>query len=287
MKLHKTARTVGAAGVAMLAMAGSALADGYEGGSTKDAAPAEGRKFTYSITAGATSDYIFRGISQTGEDPAGQASLDLGYGIFYFGVWGSNVDWDVGPAEIDVYTGIKPVVGPVTFDLGVIGYLYPGDGPNDDILTGTANYLELKAGASITPFTNAALGGTIYWTPELSYDAGSVWTFEGTAGYTFKPIGIFTPTINGTLGYQVAESDKAADAFYTTANGDDNYVYWNLGLALAVDKFTLDFRYWDTNISDSPATATGKDFCDGIPGKNGSVLQCDASFVFSVKVALP
>ena len=33
----------------------------------------EGRKFTWSITLGGTSDYVFRGISFTNEDPASQA----------------------------------------------------------------------------------------------------------------------------------------------------------------------------------------------------------------------
>lgn len=62
-----------------MAITGTAAADGYEAAA---AAPAdEGRKFTYSFNIGATSDYVFRGISQTDNDPTIQGGIDLGYGI--------------------------------------------------------------------------------------------------------------------------------------------------------------------------------------------------------------
>ncbi len=73
---RNSGRKLAAAGAALVALTGSALADGY-GGSIKDAPVEEGRKFSWSITLGGTSDYIFRGISQTFEDPAaaGLASI--------------------------------------------------------------------------------------------------------------------------------------------------------------------------------------------------------------------
>ncbi|HKZ95497.1 MAG TPA: TorF family putative porin, partial [Hyphomicrobiaceae bacterium] len=121
----------GAAGIALMALAGSALADGY-GGSVKDAPADEGRKFTYAITVGAQSDYVFRGVSQTFEDPAIQGALDLTYWILYAGIWASHIDFGasqgLGPkvwGEYDLYAGVKRVWGPVTFDLGVIYYWYP------------------------------------------------------------------------------------------------------------------------------------------------------------------
>ena len=62
---RKVVNLCGVAGIALLALTGGALADGYE-----VAAPAavdEGRKFTYSFSITGTSDYVFRGISQTNE----------------------------------------------------------------------------------------------------------------------------------------------------------------------------------------------------------------------------
>ena len=60
-----------------------------------------------------TSDYIFRGISQTGGDPAIQGGLDYSHKSgFYLGTWASNVGWiedfqgyESGNMEIDLYGG--------------------------------------------------------------------------------------------------------------------------------------------------------------------------------------
>ncbi|MGE5267065.1 MAG: TorF family putative porin, partial [Deltaproteobacteria bacterium] len=97
--------------------------------------PASADEFGYSITIGGTSDYVFRGFSQTNRDPAAQGSFDVTYGLWYAGIWASNVSYpnfggpcidvatntnncapdqlgDIGPAEIDYYIGAKPVWGP-------------------------------------------------------------------------------------------------------------------------------------------------------------------------------
>lgn len=256
-KLHKTLRAAGAMG-AMFALAGSALADGYSG-SIKDAPVAPARTFSYSVNAAVTSDYVFRGFSQSSENPALSAGIDLSYGILYAGFWGSSVDFDGDPdssVEMDVYLGIKPVLGPVTFDFAVLGYLYPGT--NDDAAPsglGEIDYLELKAGASITPFTNASLAGAVYYTPDGTLSAGDVWTVEGTAGYMFSSIGRFTPSISGTVGY----SDTENNNYGGPADTDKDYVYWNAGAAVAFDKFTLDVRYWDTDVDSDNSLGTYAD----------------------------
>ncbi len=94
----------------------------------------EGRKFTYSFNIGATSDYVFRGISQTDNDPTIQGGIDLGYGILYAGVvgFGHRLRRGIGndaQVEMDWYGGIKPTWRGATFDFGVIYYTYPGSGP--------------------------------------------------------------------------------------------------------------------------------------------------------------
>ena len=143
----------GAAAIALLAMSSSALADGYYG-STKDvAAPSEGRKFSWSVTGTGTSDYVFRGLSLNNEDPAFQASIDVEYGIWYAGLWGSMVDGPgYEPVELNFYTGIKPVLGPVTFDFGVIYYFYPWADNSGD-----SDVVELKAAFDWSPVKNLTL----------------------------------------------------------------------------------------------------------------------------------
>ncbi len=271
---RKLATLCGAAAIALLAISGPAAADGYE-----SAAPApadEGRKFTYSFNLGATSDYVFRGISQNDNDPTIQGGIDLGYGILYAGVWASGINFDAilndADLEVDWYGGIKPTWGPATFDFGVIYYSYPAGGYTTNPPFGLdLDYVELKAGVSGTIHTNLALGAIVYWSPDYFAETGNVWTFEGTAGYTFHQIGVFTPSITGLIGYQTGD-----DAYYQTWNGFDNYWYWNAGLALAVEKLTFDFRYWGTN-----ASSAASDLATCING------YCDERFVFSAKVVLP
>lgn len=96
------------------------------------AAEEEKPKFTYSFNVGIATDYVFRGVSQSGKQPALQGGIDLSYAVLpwataYFGVWSSKVDFGpnfngerIAGGEVDIYGGIKPTWGPATFDLGVI-----------------------------------------------------------------------------------------------------------------------------------------------------------------------
>ena len=94
-KTSKLAALCGAAGLALFAICGTAAADGYE--VAAPAAADEGRKFTYSFNLGATSDYVFRGVSQNDNDPTIQGGIDFGYGILYAGVWASGLNFERHP----------------------------------------------------------------------------------------------------------------------------------------------------------------------------------------------
>ena len=127
---RKVVNLCGAAGIALVALTSGALADGYAG-SVKDAPADEGRKFTYSFTATGTSDYVFRGISQTDNDPTIQGAINIGYGIFYAGVWASGLDFDAASATTrrskSTTTPASSRLGVrLTFDFGIIYYAYPG-----------------------------------------------------------------------------------------------------------------------------------------------------------------
>lgn len=95
-----------------------------------------------------TTDYKFRGISQTDEDPAIQGGLDLEHESgFYIGTWASNVDFGgngFGTIELDVYAGFGSDIGDTDFsyDVGVLYYAYPGDDLEGDG-PGEGDYVEL------------------------------------------------------------------------------------------------------------------------------------------------
>jgi uncharacterized protein (TIGR02001 family) len=274
---RKLAAVCGAASVALFAVTGAAVADGEEGYSPPPPPPEAARKFTYSFNLAGTSDYIFRGYSQSERDPVMQGGADITYGMFYAGGWASGINFGSPPntgfgsdarTEIDWYGGITPTWGPATFDFGVIYYSYPGA---SDALA-ELDYVELKAGVSGNIHKDLTTGLTLYWSPEYTGATGSVFTLEGSAGYAFHKVWVFAPTISGVLGYQTGNNAGWKAAF---ANGDSNYLYWNAGLELGVEALTFDFRYWDTDVSNTGG------FC------TGAVFQCDSAFVFTAKVALP
>jgi uncharacterized protein (TIGR02001 family) len=78
-----------------------------------------------------TSDYIWRGMTQT-DGPAIQGGFDIGEDEgFYAGIWGSNVNFNNGNGqELDYYGGYKFSLGEVGIDLGYIVYDYPDSDPD-------------------------------------------------------------------------------------------------------------------------------------------------------------
>ena len=295
----------GLAGLILACCSGLALADGPgPAGSTKDAAPAadEGRKLTYSWNIGATSDYIFRGVSQNARGATPQGGVDVTYGIGYAGIWASGTDFGqnvgllpngklgggaVAGTEIDYYAGIKPVWGPLTFDLGAIYYSYPyanDQGPRFGRVR-EQNYIEGKFGVSGTPVTNLTTGVTLFVSPQYTGGQGVTEVIEGTAAYELPKFGQVVPTVGGTLGGVFGDARSKSDPF-TVANGKDSYLYWNAGITFGLDKLSIDFRYWDTNINDrAPGGPSG--FCTGngtANGTSGGVFQCDSRIVATAKV---
>lgn len=98
-------------------------------------APASSFNGTFAIT----SDYLFRGISQTNEEPAFQAGLTYKtpFGL-YLGAWTSNVDYGAGDPdqEVDGFVGYNTDLGiNWKFDVMINRYQYPG--------AGASNYAEL------------------------------------------------------------------------------------------------------------------------------------------------
>jgi uncharacterized protein (TIGR02001 family) len=262
-------------------LAGPASADGVPGrGVVKAPEPAPApRLCALSANVALASEYVFRGFSQTAEGPAIQGGFDATCSIFYAGLWASSLDFVGGvgtvdelgfpfdaSVEIDWYTGIKPKTGPITWDIGFIYYSYPNaftPGLNLD-------YYEFKLGASAEVWKDGTLGVTAFYSPDYQLESGRTWTIETAFAQAFPTIWGFTPTISALLGYQ---TNEGTDSYrFSYGNGDDQYFYWNAGVTLGfLEKWSLDLRYWDTDISDAG------DFC------SLDTFQCDARFVATLK----
>lgn len=255
------------AGLAAALMTSSAMAADM-GGAVEDPAPAKDISMTANVSLG--SEYVFRGFSQTAENPTIQGGFDLSISWFYIGVWASNLDFgsanvvtpniDVANIEIDWYAGINKSFNGVDMTAGVIYYTYPGaHDPAAEL-----DYVELTAGISGKVFNAVDAGLTVYYSPEYTGEIGDVWTIEGTFEVALWDMGEVSTSLSGTLGTSIGDSVGFQNAF---GNGDDSYLYWNVGLGLAYGIFTLDLRYWDTDVS------SNGNFC------NGSLFQCDERFV--------
>lgn len=184
-----------------------------------------------------TSDYMFRGLSQT-DGPAVQGGLDVAIDQFYVGTWGSNVNFN-NNVEMDLYAGFKPTVGPVALDLGVIGYLYPGADPSP-----TFNYAEFYAKGTITPAEGFSLGGAVYYSPEFTGETGDAWYSEANAAFAASDALSFS----GAIGYQYVEG---FDFDVTNIGSDTHYTTWNLGGTYTYSGLGFDLRYVGTDIDDS------------------------------------
>ena len=97
-----------------------------------------------SFNIGAVSDYRYRGISQSGLKPALQGGADYAFASgLYVGTWLSTIRWirDAGKmvspnvdsgnsrVEVDLYAGYKGeiVKDTLSYDVGVLAYVYPGN----------------------------------------------------------------------------------------------------------------------------------------------------------------
>lgn len=184
-------------------------------------APALPYDLSFSGSAAVTTDYRFRGITQTSNDPAVQAGFTLGHSSgVYFGLWGSNVDFGEGSPslELDPSLGFattldqfatKPVL-----DVGVVYYNYPSE---SDL-----NWLELYG--KIT-FKDLLMGGdgiltNINYTNDYAGVDLDSWNVNATYS---APLG--ASGFGGVVGLGYTTIDE--DEFF---NGDDNYVDWKAGV---------------------------------------------------------
>ena len=193
----------------------------------------------FSANIAMTSDYTFRGISQSDEGPAIQGGFDYSYNDetdafpgFYAGIWGSNVDFNDGDEasmEIDGYAGFQGTIDQTGTDwkLGGIYYWYPG--ADDDL-----NYDFWEVAGSLThDFGPFALSGAVNYSPEYFGETGDAWYFSSAATVPLP----YDLSLNAHLGYQDVED--AAD-----------YLDWSAGLGYSWNGFNFAVNYIDTDLDE-------------------------------------
>jgi uncharacterized protein (TIGR02001 family) len=157
--------------VAFLAAASSITAQAAEA-----AAPA----FTTSGNLAFTSDYVFRGISQTGGHTALQGGFDAAHTSgLSAGVWASNISWAASTSlEVDLYANYGfSLSKDLSATVGYIAYVYEG---NSSLNTGEINAsvsaygLTAKLSHAVTDYFGIAGSGTQYYELNYAYEVAAI-----------------------------------------------------------------------------------------------------------------
>jgi len=217
---------------------------------------------TYNV--GLTSDYRYRGISQSRLGPA--ASLGIDYANaptgLYIGAWASTIRWiedagaSKGSAEVDIYAGKSgELATDITYDAGFLYYYYPQNkyaeiGANANT---TEAYLQLGFGPAYVKYSHSLtnLFGNVDSKNSSYYDIGAdLDVAEGTQ-------------LNLHVGHQSIKNNATGD-----------YTDWKIGVTRDFGIAAVSLAYIGTNADKGfYVTPSGK-----FTGKNAAVLSVTKSF---------
>lgn len=197
----------------------------------------------FSNTIYLTTDYVFRGVSFSDEDPAIQGSFDYAHPIgFYLGAWASN--WDgfgtESELEIDYYGGYANSLGPIDYDVAALYYTFPGaQDPGFEL-----DYFEAHVGLSHTteaiPLT-PTVGVGYNYSPDYNGQDGSSHYVSGSLDF------VLPAEIGLSLG--VGRLDVAGGALGALVGRPDGfeYTHYQVGLSKTIQSFNFGLTYHDTS----------------------------------------
>ncbi len=221
---------------------------------------AEDSPHEFSANVALSTDYLFRGISQSDSGPAISGGFDYTYtpiGL-YIGTWASSIDFaDSSPVEVDYYAGFAGEFGNgISWDIGGIYYDYPqGD---DTALGADLEYIEAygSLGYTFDAAWEPSVGVFVAYSPDFFGETDDAVVIEGSLGLSLPIAGL---GFSATIGHQ--DVDDIGE-----------YEYYSVGLSKDISIFTFDVTYSDTGDTDD-------DFCP-----TGSTIEglCDGTVVFTV-----
>lgn len=182
-----------------------------------------------------TSDYDYRGVTQSDENPALQASFDYSHEAsgWYIGAWASNVKFPGydGRLEVDLTTGFAGTTeGGLDWDAGLVWYTYPTSEASET-KSKILDYPEIYASLGYGPFH-----GKIWYSND----------FGGTdeTGLYVDLNGTFPLPNNFSILTHVGHSSgDAIDVLY-----NDSYFDYSAGIGYSAGNFELALRYVGTDI---------------------------------------
>ena len=255
--------------IALLALAlTGGVASAADLGKKKAPAPAPVvvSPWDFTVGGGLTSNYIFRGITQSNTGISGNVNAEVRYTIdptwqLYVGSAASSIkltNQASSPSvELDAIGGVRATFGNLTVDVGGIYYIYQYDvkeaGNTNGFWVTNPSWYEGYTKLSYNVTDAFTIGANVFATPSfLDYGSRGVYA-SGTAKYT---MGDFA--LSGELGRQwLTKCDTqhvvggACSGIVSTSTFTSlpDYNYWNAGVSYAYKFATLDLRYHGTDLS--------------------------------------
>jgi uncharacterized protein (TIGR02001 family) len=199
-----------------------------------------------------TTDYKFRGISQSNENPAIQGGFDLGHSSgFYIGTWGSTVDFDFseadggynGSLELDYYVGFASDINDSwSYDVGYLYYDYPGDEGDE------GDYQEFYGSLSWSDLTVGVAYSDDYYA-----ETDEFWYVY--ADYSFALPNDFSLDLH--VGYNMLEEDGGF-----LSSDEDAYTDYSISISRDFAGINLAIAYVGTDLDDDDVF--GSDWGDGV-----------------------
>jgi len=208
--------------------------------------------FTGNVTL--ASDYLFRGQSQTDNNPAIQGGFDYGHESgLYLGTWASNINF-AGGIELDYYGGFTgELANGLVWDLFGVFYNYPSSGEGVGV-----DYWEIGPSLSYTfgGDFEPTLGAGFLYSDDFSFNSGESW-------WIYADLGLSLPNDFG-LGFHIGNQTIDDPAAW----GTPSWLEYNVSLSKAIGPYTFAVKASDTDLSEAE--------CFG----GGNI--CDTTVVFSV-----
>ena len=202
-----------------------------------------------------STDYRFRGVSQTSNNPAIQGAINFNHESgLYASVWGSNID---GPstAEMDATLGYATKLALIpnidtTLDVGYIRYGYFGSGDSAPGVSDQPDYNEVfaKLGVANTIIKGDNLVGGVNYSNDYFNKSDDFWYLS--ANYT-APIADTGFGVVAGVGYNSFKNKNMMLRAVGGKGTDDNYIDYKVGANFGVQGLTAELAWVDNNIDSS------------------------------------
>ncbi len=214
------------------------------------AAPAMAEESPFSANVSITTNYLYRGLSQTANKPALQGGFDYAHASgFYAGVWGSSISWisdgntavNSAGTEFDTYMGFSGEASGIGYDVGLLAYNYPAD-----------------YGTALTANTTEIYGSVSYMflTAKYSRSTGNLFGVANSSGSGYLDLSASYDLEGVSLGAHYGKQTVAN-------NSSSDYTDFNVSVSKEIGGYGFSVMYSKANVTGGLVDNQGNDLAKG------------------------